>query len=200
MAPDEPSSIVSDSPEPSADPPQHRETPIGGEAAETDSSTTSRAAAAPEATPKLQDKRATPAAPAMPDAGPPTARRANTFSTPPPTAQHERSDATKPAPQESGVAAPSGPGSALSAAPGRRSSDDERSASRRELAAGGAPALKALEAEPRGAAEWIARIRLLHAEGRLAEAKEELGRFRAAFDDADARLPAELRAWAGSLR
>ena len=49
-------------------------------------------------------------------------------------------------------------------------------------------------------AEWIARIRALRDEGRIEEAAQELARFRAAFTDADARLPADLRPWADSLR
>jgi hypothetical protein len=49
------------------------------------------------------------------------------------------------------------------------------------------------------AAESIARMRELRSEGRLAEAAQELARFRAAFADADARLPDDLRAWARAL-
>ena len=52
----------------------------------------------------------------------------------------------------------------------------------------------------RASADWIVRIRALRNAGDVAEACAELARFRAAFDDADARLPADLRAWAASLR
>jgi len=45
----------------------------------------------------------------------------------------------------------------------------------------------------------IERMRALRTEGKATEAIEELARFRAAFDDADARLPDDLRAWAQSL-
>ena len=43
-------------------------------------------------------------------------------------------------------------------------------------------------------------IMQLREEGKLTDATQELGRFRAAFNDADARLPADLRAWADSMR
>jgi hypothetical protein len=49
-------------------------------------------------------------------------------------------------------------------------------------------------------ADWIARIRALRDAGNVAEARAELTRFRAAFEDADARLPADLREWATSPR
>lgn len=72
----------------------------------------------------------------------------------------------------------------------------------RESAAAGASA-KSDAASGLGtppAADWIARIRALRDEGRIEEAARELARFRAAFSDADARLPPDLRPWAGSLR
>ena len=47
---------------------------------------------------------------------------------------------------------------------------------------------------------WIARIRKLHDEGRLADAAKELVAMRAAVSDADARLPRELRAWAATVK
>src|SRR5690349_2937673 len=46
------------------------------------------------------------------------------------------------------------------------------------------------------ATAWIERIRTLLRESRRDEAAEELARFRAAFADADARLPDDLRAFA----
>src|SRR5690348_3686268 len=46
------------------------------------------------------------------------------------------------------------------------------------------------------ATAWIQRIRTLLRESRRDEAAEELARFRAAFADADARLPDDLRAFA----
>ena len=52
----------------------------------------------------------------------------------------------------------------------------------------------------RPAADWITRMRALRSEGKTHEAEQELARFRAAFSDADARLPADLRSWADSLR
>jgi hypothetical protein len=50
-----------------------------------------------------------------------------------------------------------------------------------------------------GSAEWIARLRALRDAGHSAEAERELRRFRAVFDDADARLPDDLREWARSV-
>jgi hypothetical protein len=52
----------------------------------------------------------------------------------------------------------------------------------------------------RATADWIARIRSLRNANNVEEARAELTRFRAAFADADARLPADLRAWAASVR
>jgi hypothetical protein len=47
---------------------------------------------------------------------------------------------------------------------------------------------------------WIARIRKLHNDGKLADAAKELIAFRAAVPDADGRLPPELRAWAATVK
>jgi hypothetical protein len=47
---------------------------------------------------------------------------------------------------------------------------------------------------------WIERIRTLLSESRRDEAAQELARFRAAFADADARLPDDLRAFAAQSR
>ena len=48
--------------------------------------------------------------------------------------------------------------------------------------------------------EFIARIRRLRSEGKMEEAAQELTAFRAAFADADARLPPDLREWAASVK
>ena len=53
---------------------------------------------------------------------------------------------------------------------------------------------------PRDPAAWIARIRAQLAEGNKDEAARELAAFRAAYRDADARLPADLRAWALTIK
>ena len=50
------------------------------------------------------------------------------------------------------------------------------------------------------AAEWIERIRALVTEGKTAEAAQELTAFRAAYVDADARLPGDLQAWAATVK
>ena len=47
--------------------------------------------------------------------------------------------------------------------------------------------------------DWIARIRALRERGAQDDALRELARFRDAFADADARLPADLHAWAKRL-
>jgi len=52
---------------------------------------------------------------------------------------------------------------------------------------------------PRTPDEWIARIRKLMGDGDLAEANRALTGFRAAYRDADARLPADLRPWAATV-
>ena len=58
-------------------------------------------------------------------------------------------------------------------------------------------------AQDRGAAleleAWFARIRAVRDLGREEEATRELARFRAAYPDADTRLPADLREWANRM-
>jgi hypothetical protein len=56
------------------------------------------------------------------------------------------------------------------------------------------------ESEARRADEFVARIRRLRSEGRSEDAARELTAFRAAFTDADARLPPDLREWAASVK
>jgi hypothetical protein len=56
------------------------------------------------------------------------------------------------------------------------------------------------DAQERSVAEWIERIRALVTEGKQAEAAQELTAFRGAYADADARLPAELQAWAATVK
>lgn len=52
---------------------------------------------------------------------------------------------------------------------------------------------------PRTPDEWIARIRKWMVDGDMAEANRTLTGFRAAYRDADARLPADLRPWAATV-
>jgi len=47
--------------------------------------------------------------------------------------------------------------------------------------------------------EWIARLRALRAAGDNDTAARELKAFRATYDDADTRLPEDLRSWAASI-
>ena len=74
----------------------------------------------------------------------------------------------------------------------------------RSAAAPSAPAAMAksalADAHVRSAAEWIERIRTSFTEGKLAEAAQELTAFRAAYVDADARLPTDLQAWAATVK
>jgi hypothetical protein len=56
------------------------------------------------------------------------------------------------------------------------------------------------DTQQRSAAEWIERIRALVTEGKLTEAAQELTAFRAAYVDADMRLPSDLQAWAATVK
>lgn len=58
----------------------------------------------------------------------------------------------------------------------------------------------AADVRVRSIADWIARLRELRKAGDAEEALRELRRYRAAFDDADARLPPDLADWARSRR
>ena len=58
----------------------------------------------------------------------------------------------------------------------------------------------AADAQATSPEQWIARIRALLADGKTQYAEQELIAFRAAYPDADARLPAELRAWAATVK
>ncbi|HVO87521.1 MAG TPA: hypothetical protein VMV45_03190 [Casimicrobiaceae bacterium] len=59
-----------------------------------------------------------------------------------------------------------------------------------------APAGARAKVARRTVADYLARIHALRAEGKEHEAIEELRAFRAAYQDADARLSADLRLWA----
>ena len=76
---------------------------------------------------------------------------------------------------------------------------------RREAPRARAPAVakqSAASADPQVASpeQWIARIRALLADGKSEDAARELIAFRAAYPDADARLPAELHVWAATVK
>jgi hypothetical protein len=58
----------------------------------------------------------------------------------------------------------------------------------------------AADGHARSIADWIARLRELRNAGDAEEVLRELRRYRAAFDDADARLPPDLAEWARSRR
>ena len=56
------------------------------------------------------------------------------------------------------------------------------------------------DTQQRSANDWVERIRTLVKESKLAEAAQELIAFRAAYVDADARLPADLQGWAATVK
>ena len=85
--------------------------------------------------------------------------------------------------------------------PMRESAANAAGTVQRSAAAPAAMAKSALaDASARSAAEWIERIHAFVGEGKLVEAAQELTAFRAAYVDADARLPAELQAWAATVK
>ena len=90
-----------------------------------------------------------------------------------------------PAPQQSGGAASSQRARAPEATPRVEGTRSDRQ--------------EPFVAQPRTADEWIARIRTLRSDARPSEAMRALADFRAAFSDADARLPEDLRDWAKAV-
>jgi hypothetical protein len=88
--------------------------------------------------------------------------------------------------------------------PMRESAANAAGTVQRSAAAPSAPAAMAksalADASARSAAEWIERIHAFVREGKLVEAAQELAAFRAAYGDADTRLPAELQAWAATVK
>lgn len=66
-------------------------------------------------------------------------------------------------------------------------------------ASGAVAALGSVERAPRTPDAWIEAIREFYTAQRLADAARELNAFRAAYADADSRLPPELAAWARSI-
>jgi hypothetical protein len=111
---------------------------------------------------------------------------------PPLRRQETRKEAAAEAPVRASVPAPATPpAAAFSGAPAAAPAAVPAPA--RERAAARA------DAAP-DAAVWIERIRNLLRESRREEAAQELERFRAAFADADARLPDDLRAFAAQSR
>ena len=92
-------------------------------------------------------------------------------------------------------------------APGRDAADALAPAPRNDVAgspasaaAAGAPAARAKVASARAPEEFIRDLRRLRNEGHDAEAVRTLTAFRAAYADADARLPEDLRPWARGVR
>ena len=112
-----------------------------------------------------------------------------------PTARAEAERAPAPAPE---------PFPAANDKPAREVGGNAAGAVQRFEAAPAAPAAMAKSAladmNARSPAEWVERIRSLVTEGKLGEAAKELVAFRAAYVDADARLPAELQSWAATVK
>ena len=112
-----------------------------------------------------------------------------------PAARAEAERAPTPAPE---------PFPAANDKPAREFGGNAAGAVERSEAAPAAPAAMAksalADANARSAAEWVERIRALVTESKLTEAAQELTAFRAAYVDADARLPTELQAWAATVK
>ena len=126
-----------------------------------------------------RDNAAAPPAPAAPAAPPPSAAA---------EAPPQLAGAVKRDEREAASGYPAG-------------STDRATAARAQSAPALAKTATADEARlRRDATEWTARIRALREAGRNDEAARELTAFRAAYRDADARLPEDLRAWAASIK
>ncbi len=116
----------------------------------------------------------------------------------PPAQESAQAPATPPAPAAAARAAPA---DAMNAESTRRDAA-QSAAGAVDRAAAGALAKSAIKdrSEVFRADEFVARIRRLRSEGKMEEAAQELAAFRAAFADADARLPSDLREWAASVK
>jgi hypothetical protein len=145
----------------------------------------------PPAAPAEQDKVEAPRAPTEA----PRAKVRSDRAAQAPAARAEAERAPAPAPE---------PFPAANDKPAREFGGNSAGAVQRSEAAPAAPAAMAKSAladmNARSPAEWIDRIRALVTEGKLADAAQELAAFRAAYVDADARLPAELQAWAATVK
>jgi hypothetical protein len=126
-------------------------------------------------------------------------------SEPPPRAK-VRADRPAPAPLRKNEAMPANP-------PPEDFPKQERDAAERGSAAGAlirpeasraaAPAVakqSAADAQVMSPEQRITRIRALLSEGRNEDAARELIALRAAYPDADARLPPDLKAWAATIK
>ncbi|HKU86151.1 MAG TPA: hypothetical protein VJV77_07415 [Casimicrobiaceae bacterium] len=140
--------------------------------------TTPRTEAAPATiAPLPQGAPAAPDTSASRERGSLDAERVQAFAAPPPALAAESNAAP---------AKPASPGKAASAASSAAPTQQASRAAQDRVAA--------LEVEA-----WFARIRAMRDLGREDEAVRELARFRAAYPNADTRLPADLREWAKQL-
>jgi hypothetical protein len=151
----------------------------------------------------LAEPRAFPAEPRAADAIEPSSRevRGNVERAIPPAAEpprefRERADAARaPAPKGAAKLAAETP-SAFAARQVADSAKADASATP-HVSGAGKPAPPGV---PRTVDEWIARLRALRREGRETEAQSALQEFRAAWADADTRLPPDLREWAATVK
>ena len=145
--------------------------------------------AAPPPAPAAKDKAETPHP--IPEAPRAKVRTDRAAQAPAARAEAERAPAPEPFPAASDKVT-------------RESGGNAAGAVQRSAASPSAPATMAksalADAHERSAAEWIERIRALVTEGKLAAAAQALTAFRGAYVDADARLPAELQAWAATVK
>lgn len=147
--------------------------------------------------PAAQSDSPKPQQPAAQDANPPREGATfesgpmRAFAVPPPAPSAAPIATPSPAPAAASMAAP--PQSAVPAgtAPERPSAAPAQAP---------APAARADREIASSAEVWIARIRAFRERGESEEAMRELARFRDAYPDADARLPADLREWAKAVR
>ena len=116
----------------------------------------------------------------------------------PPVVQKKQDTTSTPLKQQAPPPAAAPPRDQVAAAQGALAA--RQAPMSRQAIAGLARERNAGDARSRDPTEWIRHIRALRDDGHEQEALAELTRFRAAFDNADTRLPADLRAWAESLR
>jgi hypothetical protein len=102
------------------------------------------------------------------------------------------------APAAAPASPPAAAGTVGGVRPGVTDAKDADATSMRESAGASTPP-RAKVATARTADDFVRDIRRLRAEGRDADAALALAAFRAAYADADERLPADLRAWARTI-
>jgi hypothetical protein len=130
------------------------------------------------------------------------ANRAPPTQAPSPAPAQESAPAPALPPPAPAAAAPAAPAAAMKDASARRDAAQRAATGAVDRAAAPALAKPARDddLQARRADEFIARIRRMWSEGKMEEAAQALTAFRAAFADADARLPSDLRSWAADVK